>query len=280
METEKASTPTAKSYSVRLVAVPGIPNIVPGNDVAELVVRAIADSELVLEDGDILVLAHKIVSKAEGRLQRLSEVKPSHRAHEISVYTEKDPRLVELILRESDRISRMRPGLLIVRHRLGFTSANAGIDRSNIVQDSEEETVLLLPENPDQSAAQIRARIGVLTGKEVGVVIADSHGRPFRLGTVGVAIGVAGVPALWDRRGERDLFGYELQHTEVGTADEIAAAGSLMMGQAAEGMPAVLIQGLRLPGRFMVGEDIQDCEPLSGAGAKELIRSEEFDLYQ
>jgi len=280
MKTEKASTTKTENYSVRLTAIPGIPNVVPGDDIAELIAKATASAELTPDDGDILVLAHKIVSKAEGRLQKLSEVKPSHRAHEISVYTEKDPRLVELILRESDHISRMRPGLLIVRHRLGFTSANAGIDRSNVVQESEEETVLLLPEDPDRSAAQIRTRMGELTGKEIGIVIADSHGRPFRLGTVGVAIGVAGVPALWDRRGEQDLFGYKLQHTEVGTADEIAAAGSLIMGQGAEGTPAVLIQGLFLPRSVGPTDDLLGTKPLAGTQAKDLIRSQEFDLYQ
>jgi coenzyme F420-0:L-glutamate ligase/coenzyme F420-1:gamma-L-glutamate ligase len=146
----------------------------------------------------------------------------------------------------------MRPRVLIVRHRLGFTSANAGIDRSNVAQEGAQEaggdeTVLLLPVDPDRSAAHIRARIEEQTGTQVGIVICDSHGRPFRLGTVGVAIGVAGIPALWDRRGERDLYGYQLQHTDVGVADEIAAAAGLVMGQAAEGTPAVLLRGLILP---------------------------------
>jgi coenzyme F420-0:L-glutamate ligase/coenzyme F420-1:gamma-L-glutamate ligase len=164
----------------------------------------------------------------------------------------------------------MRPGVLIVRHRLGFTSANAGIDRSNVPQEAGgvggEETVLLLPQDPDASAARLRAAILEQSGAAVGIVITDSHGRPFRLGTVGVAIGVAGLPALWDRRGEPDLYGYRLQHTDVGVADEIAAAAGLLMGQAAEATPAVLLRGLRLP---------------SGAGkAADLIRPKAQDLYR
>jgi coenzyme F420-0:L-glutamate ligase/coenzyme F420-1:gamma-L-glutamate ligase len=156
--------------------------------------------------------------------------------------------------------------LLIVTHRLGFTSANAGIDRSNVLQTEPGETVILLPEDPDRSAAGLRQGIYERLGQRVGVVITDSHGRPFRLGTVGVAIGLAGVPALWDRRGEPDRYGYELQHTEVGTADEIAAAAGLLLGQAAEGTPVVRIRGLQLP----------DIEGKAG----DLVRPQEMDLYR
>lgn len=270
MNNSEISSIPAADYSVRMTAVPNIPKIISGDDLAQLISDALKSAGLYLSTGDILVIAHKIVSKAEGRIRRLDEVKPGKRAQEIALYTEKDPRLVELILRESSQISRMRPGVLIVRHRLGFTSANAGIDRSNVPQHPGEEAVLLLPEDPDVSAARIRSRLRELSGVEVGVVIADSHGRPFRLGTVGVAIGAAGVPTLWDRRGERDLFGYELRHTEVGTADEIAAAGSLIMGQAAEGTPVVLIQGLRL------ADGTDKVQPR----ATDLIRPLDYDLYQ
>ena len=171
-----------------------------------------------------------------------------------------------LILQESDEIPRMRQGVLIVRHRLGFTSANAGIDRSNVAQSGGDETVLLLPLDPDASAAKLRDEIAARLGVQVGVVITDSHGRPFRMGTVGVAIGVAGIPALWDRRGEPDLYGYQLQHTDIGVADEIAAAAGLLMGQAAEGMPVVLVRGLHLP--VIEGK------------ATDLVRSKEMDLYR
>jgi coenzyme F420-0:L-glutamate ligase/coenzyme F420-1:gamma-L-glutamate ligase len=173
---------------------------------------------------------------------------------------------VELILQESDEISRMRPGVLIVRHRLGFTSANAGIDRSNVAPKSEGEIVILLPEDPDASAARICRAIREETGVRIGILVSDSHGRPFRLGTVGVAIGVAGLPALWDRRGEKDLFGYELRHTEVGTADEIASAAGLLMGQSAEGLPVVLVRGLDLPE--------------ADGRASDLVRPRELDLYR
>lgn len=253
--------------SLTLYPVPGIPHVQPGDDVTMILLDALARAEMNLEAGDVLAVAQKIISKAEGRLVELATVTPSPRALEVAEQTNKDPRLVELILQESEEISRMRLGVLIVRHRLGFTSANAGIDRSNVAQtEGGEEMVLLLPQDPDGSAARIRATIAERTGVQVGVVVCDSHGRPFRLGTVGIAIGVAGLPALWDRRGERDLYGYELQHTDVGVADEIAAAAGLLMGQAAEGTPAVLLRGLSLPG---------------GEGkARDLVRPKELDLYR
>ena len=251
---------------VTLTAVPHIPHVQPGDNLAELILHALAQANMTLADGDVLAIAQKIVSKAEGRLVRLADVQPSERATEVAEATDKDPRVVELILQESEEISRMRRGVLIVRHRLGFTSANAGIDRSNVAQSGDDETVLLLPIDPDGSAATLRDDIAARLGVQVGVVITDSHGRPFRLGTVGVAIGVAGIPALWDRRGEADLYGYELQHTDIGVADEIAAAAGMLMGQAAEGTPVVLVRGLNLP-------------PGSGQ-ATDLIRPKEMDLYR
>jgi coenzyme F420-0:L-glutamate ligase/coenzyme F420-1:gamma-L-glutamate ligase len=248
-----------------LIALPHIPDVQPGNDVAQLILEAIHSAGLTLADGDVLAIAQKIISKAEGRQARLADVEPSSRAIQLAAEVGKDPRLVELILQESTAVSRHRPGVLIVRHRLGFTCANAGIDRSN-VDAGEDETVLLLPLDPDASAARLRADLLAATGAVVGVVITDSHGRPFRLGTVGVAIGAAGIPALWDRRGEPDLYGYRLQHTDVGVADEIAAAAGLLMGQAAEGLPVVLVRGLRLP-------------PADGRAA-DLVRPPELDLYR
>jgi len=235
--------------------------------VAALLLQALDRAGQTLRDGDVLAVAQKIVSKAEGRQVRLAAVTPSARAEEVAAVVGKDARLVELILRESTAVSRLAPGVLIVRHRLGFTSANAGIDRSNVQTHSgEEEAVLLLPLDPDASAVALREALRAATGAAAGVVITDSHGRPFRLGTVGVAIGVAGLPALWNRRGEADLYGYRLQHTDVGLADEIAAAAGLLMGQAAEGLPAVLLRGLRLPP--------------TGGRATDLVRPDALDLYR
>jgi coenzyme F420-0:L-glutamate ligase/coenzyme F420-1:gamma-L-glutamate ligase len=247
-----------------LTALPDIPDVRAGDDVGRLLMDALERAGLVLRDGDVMAVAQKIVSKAEGRLVALADVEPGEYAVKLAGQVGKDPRLVELILRESEEVSRVRPGVIIVRHRLGFTSANAGIDRSN-VGPGDEDRVLLLPLDPDASAARLRAALQAAAGATVGVVITDSHGRPFRLGTVGVAIGVAGIPALWDRRGEPDRYGYRLQHTDVGVADEIAGAAGLLMGQAAEGRPAVLIRGLRLP-------------PAEGRAA-DLVRPKELDLY-
>jgi coenzyme F420-0:L-glutamate ligase/coenzyme F420-1:gamma-L-glutamate ligase len=254
------------SSAITLTSIPHIPHIQPGDHVAELLIAALDEAGICLQDGDVLAIAQKVISKAEGRFVNLNEVIPGARAERVAKESEKDPRLVELILRESEEISRKRPGVLIVRHRLGFTSANAGIDRSNVAQNKDDETVLLLPYDPDASAEQIRCILKERLNVNLGIVITDSHGRPFRLGTVGVAIGVAGLPALWDRRGEQDLFGYTLQHTDVGVADEIAAAAGLLMGQAAEGTPVVLIRGLQLP-------------PGQGK-ASDLVRPKELDLYR
>ncbi len=252
-------------HSLQLLALATIPHIRQGDDLATLLLQAVSDAGLTLQPGDILAIAQKIVSKAEGRSVCLADIEPGPRALDVARQTGKDPRLVELILRESVEISRMRPGVLVVRHRLGFVCANAGIDRSNVPQADGPETVLLLPEDPDRSARLLREALALLTGVSIGVIVTDSHGRPFRLGTVGVAIGVAGLPALWDRRGEPDLYGYILQHTEVGLADELAAAAGLLMGQAAEASPAVLIRGINR----------------SGAGsAADLIRPLAQDLYR
>lgn len=224
---------------LELIAIPGLPLVEPGDDLAALTLAGIAQAGLELCSGDVVVFAQKIVSKAEGRLVDLATVTPSAEAIALAGETGKDARLVELILRESRRVVRARPGVLIVEHRLGLIMANAGIDQSN-VRAGGREMVLLLPENPDASAERLRAALGV----DIGVVINDSFGRAWRRGSMGIAIGAAGLPALLDRRGEPDLFGRPLQVTMVGYADEIAAGASLLMGQASEGRPVVLVRGL------------------------------------
>jgi coenzyme F420-0:L-glutamate ligase/coenzyme F420-1:gamma-L-glutamate ligase len=249
---------------VTFTGLPGIPHVQPGDDLAALICASLNQVGLALEAGDIVVITSKLVSKAEGRFVNLNSVQPSARARRVAEIVRKDPRMVELILRESTAISRMRQDVLIVRHRLGFTLANAGIDHSNVGRDSED-WVLLLPEDPDRSAALIRQRLAELTGIAPGVVISDSHGRPFRVGTVGVAIGLAGLPAVWDKRGQRDLYGRELRVTVTGLGDELAAAAGLVTGQGAEGLPVVLVRGLQVP-------------PGEGRAA-DLIRPEALDLY-
>ncbi|HWP26714.1 MAG TPA: coenzyme F420-0:L-glutamate ligase [Xanthobacteraceae bacterium] len=264
----RAPTPliAAAATEARLIALPGIPLVKPGDDLAEMIAAALRAADERLQDGDVLVVAQKIVSKAEGRLVHLATVQPSAHAQELSLVCGKDPRLVELILRESTEVVRCRRNVLIVLHRLGFVTANAGIDLSNVEQaDSQDSTALLLPEDPDASCATLRARLRSITGADVAVVMNDSHGRAFRNGTAGVAIGASGLAALVDRRGEPDLFGRLLQTTEVGLADEIAAAASMLMGQAREGRPVVLIRGL-----FFRRAD---------GSAKELIRPKEQDLF-
>lgn len=258
--------------SLTLTPLIGIPFIRRDDNLADILIKSLSESNLAIQKDDILVLAQKIVSKAEGRAVNLNTVSPSQQAQELAVATNKDPRLVELILQESSEVLRTRPGVIIVEHRLGFVCANAGIDQSNVRSllpegpGAKEENVLLLPEDPDLSAKNLREQIQLKTGKQVGVLIIDSHGRAWRNGTVGVAIGVAGVPGLEDLRGKPDLFGYTLQVTQVGVADELAAAASLVMGQAAEGTPAVHVRGFPYP--------------LRGGSLRELIRPKEQDLFR
>ena len=252
--------------SITLTPIPHIPHVQPGDNIADLLLAALESAQMPLQANDILVIAQKIVSKAEGRLVDLNTVIPTAKAQEVAAQVSKDPRLVELILQESEEISRIGHKVLIVRHRLGFTSANAGIDRSNVAQSATEDRVLLLPRDPDASAEAIRQTLQAQTKVHLGIIIADSHGRPFRLGTVGVAIGVAGITALWNRRGEPDLYGYTLEHTDVGFADEVAAAAGLVMGQASEGRPVVLVRGLQAPTRT--------------GKATDLIRPKSLDLYR
>jgi coenzyme F420-0:L-glutamate ligase/coenzyme F420-1:gamma-L-glutamate ligase len=237
--------------TVTLSGLPGIPLIRPGDDLAAVILSSLSFADLELQDRDVIVIGQKVVSKAEGRLRNLADVRPGDAARRLAEQTEKDPRLVELVLAESRRVVRTRPGLILVEHRLGFICANAGIDHSNVAGEEkrEEAWVLLLPEDPDASARRIRARLIEATGANVAVLVIDSHGRAWRMGTVGVVIGAAGFPCLVDLRGREDLFGYRLRVTEVGLGDEVAAAASMLMGQAAEGRPVIHVRGLSYPDR-------------------------------
>lgn len=225
-----------------MIPLHGVPLVRPGDDLVEILGEALAGHGL--EDGDVLVVAQKIVSKAEGRLRRLGAVTPSAEAVEIAETVGKDARLVELVLSESRRVVRAVPNTLIVEHRLGHTMANAGIDQSNV--GPGEEVALLLPEDPDASCRAMRDGLRERFGASVAVLMNDSFGRPWRNGVTGACIGAAGLRVLLDRRGDPDLFGRTLLVTQVALGDEIAAAASLLMGQGDEGFPAVLIRGLRI----------------------------------
>jgi coenzyme F420-0:L-glutamate ligase/coenzyme F420-1:gamma-L-glutamate ligase len=229
---------------VKLAALTGIKLVEPGDDLGAIAVAAFATNGLAPEDGDVLVVAQKIVSKAEGRYVDIRAVRPSAAAEALAAEVDKDPRFVEVVLSESRRVVRRRPGLLIVEHRLGCVMANAGVDHSNVPTTTAAERVLLLPLDPDGSARALREHLITAFGAQLAVIISDSFGRAWRKGTVGVALGAAGLPALVDLRGHPDLFGRQLQVTETGFADEIATAAGLLMGQANEGLPMVLVRGL------------------------------------
>jgi coenzyme F420-0:L-glutamate ligase/coenzyme F420-1:gamma-L-glutamate ligase len=230
--------------SLEIIALQGLPLIRAGDDLVELIASALKLNGVTPRAGDVLVVAQKIVSKAENRVVDLATIEPSAAALALAADVDKDPRLVEVILSESVRVVRARRGVLIVEHRLGFIMANAGVDQSNVGPQDGVQRALLLPENPDRSAEALRRGLAKATGIDVAIVINDSFGRPWRQGTVGVAIGVAGLPALVDLRGQPDLFGRKLEASVIGFADEVAAAASLVMGQADEALPAVLIRGL------------------------------------
>jgi len=230
---------------VTLTTVCGLPEVIAGVDLAALLAAALRDANVTLQELDVLVIAQKIVSKAEGRVVDLRSVVPGAGAQELAAVTHKDARLVELILSESTEVLRAQADVLIVRHRLGFVMANAGIDRSNVPGAPGAEPVLLLPKDPDASAAVLREALADRLGVRVGVVISDSFGRPWRKGVVNIALGAAGTPALLDRRGEPDRQGRPLEVTEVAIADALAAAAGLVMGEAAESYPAVVIRGLQ-----------------------------------
>ena len=251
---------------VTLLPLCGVKLVEPGDDLGVIAVDAFAANRLVPEKGDALVVAQKIVSKAEGRYVDVSTVEPSEKAIAIAAEVEKDPRFVEVVLSESTRVVRHRPGLLIMEHRLGFVMANAGIDHSNVAATDGGERVLLLPKDPDGSARALREHLTRALGVQIAVIISDSFGRAWRKGTVGVALGAAGLPALIDMRGRPDLFGRALQVTDTGFADEIAAAAGLLMGQADEALPMILVRGLS----WSAPE----------APAATLIRPAEHDLFR
>ena len=262
---ESGATRGADGDVLRLRALPGIPEVRPGDALHGLIVAALQCGGETLHDGDVLVVAQKIVSKSEGQIVELATVVPSERAIALAARANKDPRMVELILRESVEVLRCVPGVIVVQHRLGFVMANAGIDQSNVLQQ-RDGVALLLPRDPDASCASLRVSLGAATGADVAVVIIDSHGRAWRNGTIGVAIGVAGMPALLDLRGQPDRHGRVLRETEVGLADELAAAASLIMGQAGEGRPVVLARGVPYARR--------------AGTAQELVRPPAMDLFR
>lgn len=256
----------AMSRELSLWAPGDIPIIAPGMDLARIVVCAVKREQRRLLDGDIIVFAQKIVSKVENRLVNLDEVQASARAKDLAAICHKDARLIEVILSESSDVVRCVPGLIIVRHKLGFVVANAGVDHSNVAGTREGDWVLLLPENPDLSAEKYCRDLRSATGAMVGVAIIDSWGRAWRMGTCGACIGAHGLKTVADLRGELDLFGRKLETTIVGVGDELASAASLLMGQSSEGSPIVVVRGSGL---------------MAEAGdAAELVRSRREDLFQ
>ena len=247
-----------------LFAVPGIPLIQSGDDLAAILLDALATAGIEVANGDVLVVAQKLISKAEGRAISLSSVEPTTEAIRLAAETDKEPAIVQLILDESNKVLRARPGVIIVEHRLGFVAANAGIDRSNVEPNSDR--VLLLPKDPDRSAADLRARLESALNIRLGIVIADSVGRAWRMGTIGMTLGCAGVEALQDLRGRTDMFGRVLQVSEHAVADAIAAAAELIIGEADEATPVVLVRGLEQ------GWSEQD--------SKVLLRPEQDDMFR
>lgn len=254
-----------KSSKLTLTALAGLPHVKPGDDLAALLTAALEKNRIVPADKDVLVVAQKIVSKAEDRFVDLKSIVPSERARAIAEEVNKDARLVEVILSESGEIIRKRRDVLIVVHRLGFIMANAGVDQSNVAGEDSEQ-VLLLPCDPDASAAALKAHLDRQFGADLAIIINDSFSRPWRNGVVGVAIGAAGIPVVRDMIGAPDLYGRKMRITEIGLADEIASAASLMMGQGDEGQPAIHLRGL------------QWDEPASPAS--KILRPKETDLFR
>lgn len=252
--------------SLQLIGLPGFPLVEPGDDLAALIEAGLDRAHLQLRTGDVLVVAQKIISKAENRYRKLNDVTVSEEARELAARADKDPRQVQLILDESHEVVRVRPGVIVVEHRLGYVHANAGIDKSNIQRDEDDPQVLLLPEDSDASAERLRRSLAERCGVAPQIIINDSHGRAWRNGTVGLAIGTAGLQPLNNQIGEPDLFGQTLEVTEPAVADELAAAASLVMGQAAEGCPVVLARGANIAA--------------AEVGSRSLLRERERDMFR
>lgn len=256
----------ARPANITLIALADFPRVEPGDDLGSLIASSLIDNGLTLEVGDVLVLAQKIVSKAEDCYVCLDDVVPSADALELARKADKDPRQAELILRESREILRVRPGVVIVEHRNGYVHANAGIDKSNIEIDPDNPRVLLLPRDPDASAQRLRQDLAGQTGVAPQIIINDSAGRAWRNGTVGIAIGTAGLQPLFNQVGGTDMFGNVLEVTEPAVADELAAAASLLMGQAAEACPVVLVRGAEITAA--------EC------GSDSLLRDRSMDMFR
>jgi coenzyme F420-0:L-glutamate ligase/coenzyme F420-1:gamma-L-glutamate ligase len=250
--------------AVEIIAVENLPLITKGDNLAELICDAAKKQETPVQERDVIVITHVAVSKSEGNVVNLDEISPSERAKEIAQQTGKEPELVEAILRETKEIVRIGPISLITETKNGVICANAGVDRSNI---EGERNVVLLPKNPDASAQKVRREIKRLTGCDVAVIVSDTHGRPFRMGEINVAIGVAGIKPIRDRRGEKDLFGYVLRIKQTSVADELASAAELVIGQANEGIPVAIIRGY-------------NYQATENASATELTRPKEKDLFR
>lgn len=248
-------------------ALDGFPIVEAGDDVNAIILEQLRANGILLEDGDVLVVAHKIISKAEGRLVNLSTVVPSDEANRLAEITGKDPRYLEVVLQDSNEVLRTRRGVIVTEQIQGWVAANAAVDRSNVPTADGDEWLALLPKDADASACRLRAYLDEHTGTDVAIIINDTHGRPFRLGAIGVAIGVAGLMPLQDLRGSHDLFGYEMQTTEIATADEIASAASLLQGQTDQGRPVVHMRGVP----FMQDSD---------ATATALIRPRDIDMFR
>lgn len=264
-------TPPTGAGDLTITALTGMPSIAPGDDLAQALISALEQGGLAPRDHDILAVTQKIVSKAENRYVDLSTVEPSARAEELAEVVGKDARLVEVILSQALDVVRAKPGVLIVETPQGLIMANAGIDQSNLAADAGETTVLLLPEDSDRSAKDLRDRLNAHFSCRMGIIITDSIGRPWRLGTIGFTIGCAGVPALIDQRGQSDLTGRLLETTETGFADAVAAAAVLVMGEAAEGRPAALVRGLG---------PLETHTSATSTSARALCRPKDEDLFR
>ena len=250
--------------AIKIIAVENLPLITKGDNLAELIYNAVEKQNTPIQEKDVIVITHVAVSKAEGNVVNLDDISPSERAKEIAQQTSKDPALVEAVLRETKEIVRIGPNSIITETKKGIVCANAGVDRSNI---EGERNVVLLPKDPDASAQKIRREIKRLTGCDVAVIVSDTHGRPFRMGEINVAIGVAGIKPIRDRRGEKDLFGYELKIKQTSIADELASAAELVIGQADEGIPVAIIRGY-------------NYQVMENASVAELTRPKEKDLFR